>query len=95
MIIYIDKDYKCHATKKDGTRAFEVAHFDNKCVEFIEGYRYIPSGESWTNEDGRTFHGELISPWKNHEDLIAFQRKYEQEKLEEYITALSIIGATI
>jgi hypothetical protein len=36
-----------------------------------------------------------LAPWKNHEDLIILQRKYEQEKLEEYMTALAIIGATI
>jgi hypothetical protein len=42
MIVYIDKDYKCHTTQKENTRPFEIIHFDNKCVGFIEGYRYVP-----------------------------------------------------
>lgn len=43
--IYIDFDFKCH-TADDGTMtAVEISFFAGKCSTFIQGYRYIPSGE--------------------------------------------------
>ena len=45
-MIYIDNDYKCH-TSNDGTmREVQTDFFDGKCQIFIEGYRFIPSGET-------------------------------------------------
>ena len=58
--------------------------FNGKCEVFIEGYRYVPSGESWTREDGSIFYGEMIAPWKSYSELDAEQRKYERQKLLEY-----------
>jgi hypothetical protein len=69
MTIYIDKDYKCYTQALDGLVAIETNFFDGKCNEFIEGYRFIPSGESWVRGDGVVFHGEMISPWKNYAQL--------------------------
>ena len=46
MTIYIDSEYKCHVTGDDTRRAFDVPFFDGKCAEFVEGYRYVPAGES-------------------------------------------------
>lgn len=77
--IYLDSDYKCH-TKNDGTMtAVQTDFFDGKCQTFIEGYRFIPSGESWTREDGAVFTGEMVSPWKPYDDIDQAQRAYEQE----------------
>ena len=50
MTIYIDPiDFKCHTTNPDGTfLEMETSFFDGKCQTFIEGYRFVPSWESWT-----------------------------------------------
>ena len=86
MIIYIDNDYKCY-TSNDGTRrAIETKFFDNKCPEFIEGYRYIPAEETWMSPQGVAYSG--ISPWENSDELEKIQLKYEKEQAE---TAFNIL----
>jgi hypothetical protein len=82
-IIYIDAEFKCHTTNPDGAfREFEVPHFDEKCQAFIEGYRFLPAGESWTRSDGEVFQGEMIAPWKPYSELAAAQKQYEKDMLE-------------
>lgn len=96
MDIFIDNDYKCH-TSSDGTmREIQTDFFDGKCNTFIEGYRFVPPGESWTREDGAVFTGEMIAPWKDYNELDAAQREYEREKLADAENALAILlgGAT-
>ena len=70
--IYIDSEFKCH-TINDGTmKAAETDFFDGKCDEFINGYRFIPDGESWMREDGVLFtggmfrRGNLMKNWMQH-----------------------------
>lgn len=76
MNIYIDTDYICH-TQNDGTRrAFDVPFFDGKCRAFVEGYRYVPDGETWTRWDGVEFTGEMIAPCKPYEGLEEAQNSY-------------------
>lgn len=83
--IYIDPEYRCHTTNLDGIfREVGTDFFDGKCDAFVEGYRYIPIGESWTRNDGVVFHGEMIAPWKDYSELDAVQRAYEQQLLKEY-----------
>lgn len=78
MTIFIDENFKCHV-ENDGTRReFDVPFFDGKCAEFIEGYRFVPSGESWTREDGEVFTGEMAAPWKNYAELARYQSIYER-----------------
>lgn len=81
--IYIDADYKCHVTNDDTMTAVETREFDGKCDAYIEGYRFVPSGESWTRSDGSVFHGEMISPWKDFDELDNAQRVYEREQLAD------------
>ena len=69
MKVYIDSEFKCHVSPGEGLREVEVSFFDNKCNEFVEGYRYIPSGSVWIREDGVEFAGEMISPWKDYNEL--------------------------
>lgn len=89
--IYIDSDFKCHVAD-DGTRqAVETDYFDGKCQTYIEGYRYIPDGETWTREDGEVFCGEMVSPWKDWQELDTAQGAYEREQVAEYEAALSEI----
>lgn len=102
MTIYIDADYKCHATTADGLTAVETDYFVGKCPAYIEGYRFVPAGASWTRPDGVVFRGEMVSPWKPWRELDAAQRAYEQEQLEslsaqnaEYEAALSEIEAAL
>lgn len=82
-IIYIDSDYKCHTVSDGNMNAVETNLFDGKCDTFIEGYTFIPYGESWTRSDGVVFHGEMIAPWKDFAALDAVQRNYEQQRLLE------------
>ena len=101
MTIYIDNDYKCHVTD-DGTRkAFDVPFFDSKCAEFVEGYRYVPSGETWTRKDGQAFAGEMIAPHRNYTELAAIQSAVDrtqaqaQQTINEYEQALSEIETAL
>ena len=82
MTIYIDSDFKCHISNPDGTMtAMETDFFDGKCAAYIEGYRFVPSGSTWTRPDGVTFVGEMIAPWKAWRMLDAAQRDCEREQL--------------
>lgn len=75
--IYINAEYKCHTADNGTMTAVETDFFDGKCDTFIEGYRFIPAGESWTRSDGVVFHGEMIAPWKPYSELEAAQQQYE------------------
>lgn len=95
MKIYIDKDYKCHVTD-DGTMIpIETNFFDLKSTDFIEGYRYVPKGETWIREDGVAFTGEMITPWKDFNELNLTQRIYEKQLLTEYVDSLRIMGVEV
>ena len=96
MTIYIDNDYKCHASNPDSAYiAVETSYFDGKCAAYIEGYRFVPAGEAWTRQDGVVFAGEMIAPWKDWRELDAAQRDYEREQLAAYEQALSEIEAAL
>lgn len=94
MTIYIDSDYKCYISPADGLTAVDTNVFDNKCRQFIEGYRFVPTGESWTREDGQVFHGEMVAPWQPYEILVEFQAIYEEEKAKQadMAAALEVLG---
>lgn len=82
-MIYIDIDCKCYVANPEGTyRPFDVSFFGDKCQAFIEGYRYVPSGESWTRSDGKVFYGEMIAPFKPYDQLAAAQAQYEADLAE-------------
>lgn len=81
MTIYLDSDNICHLEDGGGMRAVETDAFDGKCREFIEGYRYISEGETWTRSDGEVFHGEMLIPVKPYVVLIEVQAQYEREQL--------------
>ena len=94
--IYIDSDFKCHTTNDGTMTEIQTDFFDGKCDAFIEGYRFVPSSESWTRNDGVVFHGEMISPWKPYSQLDAAQREYERQKLADAENSLAImLGGTV
>ena len=81
--IYIDSEFKCHVSDDGTMTAVETDFFDSRCDAFIEGYRFVPEGESWTREDGVVFQGEMIAPWKDYAELDNAQREYERQLLKE------------
>ena len=102
MTIYIDSDFKCHTAPGDGLTAVDTDYFDGKCQAYIEGYRFVPAGASWTRPDGVVFQGEMVCPWKPWRELDSAQRAYEREHLEslsaqnaEYEAALAEIEAAL
>ena len=93
MTVYIDEDFKCHTTN-DGTMiSVETDYFNDKCQTFIEGYRFVPAGASWTREDGVVFTGEMIAPWKPYSGLDQAQREYERELAEAARILLGEVSA--
>lgn len=94
MTIYIDNDYKCYTTPADGRVSIETDAFNGKCKQYIEGYRLVPAGCTWTRKDGKVFHGEMIAPWKSYEILAELQALYEEEqaKQADMAAALEILG---
>ena len=96
MTIYIDNDYKCHTSPGDGLTAVETNVFDGKCRQYIEGYRFVPAGQSWTREDGEVFHGEMIAPWRDSSILDELQALYDEEqaKQADMAAALEILGVS-
>lgn len=95
MTIYIDNDFKCHVTDDGTMTAVETDAFDGMCTEYIEGYRFVPAGQTWTREDGVEFTGEMISPWRPWAELDAAQREYEHQQLAQYESALTEIESAL
>lgn len=97
MTIYIDSDYKCSLSDDGTMREFDVPFFDGKCTEFIEGYRYVPSGERWTRSDGQVFKGEMIAPCRDYSQIAEIQsavdraQEQTQQTINEYEQALTEI----
>lgn len=78
-MIYIDSDFRCHATNPEGIyREVDTDFFVGKCDTYIEGFRFVPSGESWTREDGEIFAGEMIAPCENFLELYSAQMEFEK-----------------
>lgn len=92
MKIYIDSEYKCHVSNDGTMREFDLPFFDGKCQTFVEGYRYVPSGERWVKPNGEFFRGEMISAWKDYNTLEKAQMQYE---LAQYETALKAIETAL
>ena len=94
MTIYIDSDYKCYASVADGRRAVETNFFDGKCPEWIESFRFVPEGETWTREDGEVFTN-MAAPWKDLGEAYVAQAAYATEQNAQYEAALTEIGAAL
>ena len=95
MIIYIDSDYKCYTSEDDGRRAVETNFFDGKCAEWIESYRFVPDGETWTREDGEVFKGKMVTPWKDLSEAYTAQTAYLERQNKQYEAALTEIEAAL
>lgn len=102
MTIYIDSDYKCYVSAAEGRKAIETDAFNGKCDEWIESFRFVPAGETWTREDGEEFAGaEMMSPWKDLGEAYAAQAVYVEQQLStaqaqaaDMQAALNVLGVT-
>lgn len=95
MTIYIDSDYKCYVSAAEGRRAIETDAFNGKCPEWIESYRFVPEGDTWTREDGEEFRGEMAAPWKDLGEAYAAQAAYVTAQNAQYEVALSEIEVAL
>lgn len=100
--IYLDSNFKCYVSPSEGLIEVETDAFDDKCNIYIQGYRFIPAGQTWTRSDGMIFTGEMIAPWKPWAELDTAQREYEREQYQalaaqnaEYEAALSEIETAL
>ena len=94
MTIYIDSEYKCYVSAADGRRAIETNEFDGKCDEWIESYRLVPAGETWTRGDGEVFTN-MVAPWKDLGEAYAAQTAYVTAQNAQYESALTEIEAAL
>lgn len=94
MTIYIDNDYKCYVSAADGRRAVETDFFNGKCAEWIESFRFVPAGETWTREDGEVFTN-MTAPWKDLSEAYAAQEAYVSAQNRQYEAALTAIEAAL
>ena len=94
MRIYIDENFCCHTADTGNLIPVDTKAFDGKCDRLIQGYRYIPAGESWTRSDGVVFRGEMIAPAEDSRILEAAQAAYEeaQAKNADALAALEVLG---
>lgn len=81
MIIYIDDNYKCHTENDGAMRAFDIPYFDGKCKTYIEGFVYVPQGETATI-NGVKCIGEMRAPCRDLALLDEFQAQYEAQQAE-------------
>lgn len=79
MLIYLDSEFTCHLTDTGGLQAVETDVFDGKCDKYIEGYRFVPEGQTWTRDDGVQFIGPMVSPYKDYDILAAYQEQYQSD----------------
>ena len=95
MTIYIGYDYKCYVSAGEGRNLVDTDVFEGKCNAYIEGYRFVPEGETWVREDGVVFQGEMIAPWKPYNELDNAQREYERELIAIYEESLTTVGVVL
>lgn len=94
MTIYIDSDYKCYVSVAEGRRAIETNEFDGKCAEWIESFRLVPAGETWTRGDGEVFTN-MVAPWKDLGEAYAAQTVYLKQQTAQYEAALTAIETAL
>ena len=94
MIVYIDSEFLCHISNTGGLTPVETTAFDGKCSRYIEGYRFIPAGQSWTRSDGVVFTGEMVAPAEDSRILEAAQAAYEEAQIgiADMKAALEVLG---
>ena len=84
-MIYLDAQFQAYAEQDEETTRTPWddadGFFAGKCDVFIEGYRVIPEGETWTRADGVIFTGPMISPIVNPIILQSVQATADDETI--------------
>ena len=80
MTVYLDSEFRCHLVNSGAMMEAETDFFDGKCHTYIEGFRFVPSGESWIRNDGKVFRGEMITAAENFPALEKAQIQYESDE---------------
>lgn len=89
MKIYLDSDFCCHLIDDGTMTAVETDVFNDKKKEYIEGYRYVPEGETWTRSDGAEFQGVMVAPAKAYNRiLVDVAISYLNDEQAESVTML-------
>lgn len=98
MIVYIDNNYNCYASNDGTRREFETTFLEGKCPAYIEGFKYVPKGETYIDEGGRAYHGEMCIINADHNKLEKAQFEYElaqvKAELADADAALAELGVT-
>lgn len=84
MKIYLDSEYRCHLSDDGTMREVETDAFDGKGSVYIEGYRYVPSGETWIRSDGVAFKGLMVTPAKDFNSLATAQTQHEHDEAQRW-----------
>lgn len=89
--IYLNKEFQCSVTEREDTvQSIETDYFDGKCNAWIEGYRFVPLGQTWTRADGVQFSGEMAAPFKDYTYLEMVQSLYDQLAADITDTQLAV-----
>lgn len=81
-VIYLDSEFRCSRSDPGGTTQVTTDFFAGKCDKYVEGFRYVPEGETWVRPDGQQFRGLMIAPWEDLAILRAYQEQYEAMALD-------------
>lgn len=89
MQIYLDSDFRCHLTDGGEMRLIETDVFEGKAKAYIEGFRYVPEGQTWTRSDGVEFQGLMIAPATDYDRIMVnVAIGYLDDVQAESVTAL-------
>lgn len=70
MTIYLDSEFRCHLSDDGAMAEVQTDAFDGMPKAYIEGYRYVPEGMTWTRADGAEFRGVMIAPAKAYDRIM-------------------------
>ena len=78
MIVYVGKDYKCHAAPGGGLTPVDDSCFDGKCDTFIEGYCYDTSKGYTQSYPGRSSAEREAAQAQYEKDSAVLMAEYQR-----------------
>lgn len=92
MVLYLDDQRRVHVRQNEAgmLAPWEDAagFFTGKCQAFVEGYRVVPEGQTWTRVDGAVFSGLMIAPAADPGLLSAAQAQADGETIAQLDAAV-------